>query len=190
MSRFAQRAASPRRTGDGVDVNLVFRREEFDHGKQRQLYRGGEAARIGDVPRLGYLLGTQFGQPIDEPSSRVVGRIDAEVGAEIDDPRFGADGIFGEKLARDTVSETQEQKIDGFEFVGEAQVCVAGEVGVHRGDRRTRIRRAEDEFRFGSRVIDEDSQQFSGGVARAADYSDTRFSLPVLHAFSKKFVQR
>ena len=158
--------ARARRSGDRRHVHLVLQQPRGGQRQQRQLDRRGETPRIGHAFRPADALAVQFRKAVDE-SARLV----AEILRQVDDLHACGDRVLLHPDPALPVRRTKEHHVGRREVVrvAEPHVGVAFQPAVHVPKAVARVRGAVDEGDLHLRMVDQQADQFAGGVPGASD---------------------
>ncbi len=178
--------AAAARAGHGHGADRPGEPAGGGEGEETELDTGREAARRGDVARLGELAPTQLGQTVGELTeplragmlgaviSGVGGRVaQSEVTREVHDADAAREELR-HLVGRHLVREAEEDQIHTLGRLGrgdvlEAQRAQTGEVGMGRPDRLAHEVDARHPHQLHVRVEGEASDDLATAVAAAAD---------------------
>ena len=122
------------------------------------------------MARGGDGFAVELGQTVDIV---VVGRGDAEVLRQVDDAHVVGDGMLLQEGLALAVTEAEEHYVDLVEGhgVGEAHGGLAVESLMDIGEQIAGIAAAVDKDQLGVGVVDEQTDEFAGGIAGSSQYS-------------------
>ena len=122
------------------------------------------------MARGGDGFAVELGQTVDIV---VVGRGDTEVLRQVDDAHVVGDGMLLQEGLALAVAEAEEHHVDLVEGhrVGEAHGGLAVESLMDIGEQIAGIAAAVDKDQIGVGVVDEQTDEFAGGIAGSSQYS-------------------
>ena len=166
MGRGRRFYACARRTRHCRHVHFVLQQSRGSQRQQSQLNRRGETSRIGHAPGTADAFAVQFRKAVDKSARRV-----AEVLCQVDDFQPGRDVVLLHPDLALSVGRAEEQHVDRPEVVriAEPHVGVALQSAVYVRKAVASIRRTVYKGYFGLRVVDQQPDQFAGGVPGASD---------------------
>ena len=172
MRRRRRFHASARRAGDGMHVDIAVEQQVACQRKQRQLNGCGETSWVGNVLAADNVFAVELRQPVDEVVRAVV---DAEVLREVDNAHLLRDfrSVRLHEFARFAVGRAEENHVD----IGKRccrckhQIGVAHKPLMHGSHWVAGIACAVHPFKVYVGVVEQQSDEFAGGVSGTSNYS-------------------